>query len=75
MVPAAHLGATPRRFPELSYGTWTLRNAVDTQGDDWCNSTIKFTSQETTSDGLVLKGTMTWRVGELLIGTEGFSGC
>ena len=74
MAPAAHLVATPRRLPELSYGTWTLRNAVDTHGGDWSNSTIKFTSQETTSDGLILKGTMIWRLGELLIGTEGFSG-
>ena len=74
MAPAVHLASTPRRLPELSYGTWTLRNAVDTHGGDWSNSTIKFTSQETTSDGLMLKGTMTWRLGEILIGTEGFSG-
>jgi len=74
IVPAAHSGATSLRLPELSYGTWTLRNAVDADGDDFSNSTIKFTSQETTPDGLTLKGTMTWRLGELLIGTEGFSG-
>jgi hypothetical protein len=74
MAPAAQLASTPRRLPELSYGTWTLRNAVDTHGGNWSNSTIKFTSQETTSDGLILKGTMTWRLGELLIGTERFSG-
>ena len=66
MVPAAHLGSTPRRLPELSYGTWTLRDAVDAHGGNWSNSTIKFTSQETTSDGLTIKGTMTWRLGDLL---------
>ena len=73
-VPAAQLDAIPRRLPELSYGTWTLHNAVDMQGNDWSNSTIKFSFQERTLDGLTLKGTMTWRVGEMLIGTEGFSG-
>ena len=73
-VPAAQLGAIPRRLPELSYGTWTLHNAVDMQGNDWSNSTIKFSFQERTLDGLTLKGTMTWRLGEMLIGIEVFSG-
>jgi hypothetical protein len=62
------------RKPQFPAGTWTLRNAIDDGGTDWSNSTIKFTSQEPTSDGLTLKGTMTWRVGDRFAGTEEFSG-
>ena len=62
------------RTPQFPAGTWTLRDAIDDTGTDWSNSTIKFTSQEPTSDGLTLKGTMTWRVGETFVGTEEFSG-
>ena len=65
---------SPNQRPQLSYGTWTLRNAVDDDGGNWNNSTIKFTSQEPVADGLTLQGTMTWRFRDALIGTETFSG-
>ncbi len=65
---------SPDQRPQLSYGTWTLRNAVDDEGGNWNNSTIKFTSQEPVADGLTLQGTMTWRFRDSLIGTESFSG-
>jgi len=64
----------PRALPSLSYGTWTLRNAVDEGGKDWSNSVLQFTSQEETSDGLVLRGTFTWRLDNKLIGTEQVTG-
>jgi len=61
-------------LPHLAYGTWTLRNAVDEQGNDWSNSALKFTSQKQTPDGLQLRGTFTWRLRNVLIGTEEFEG-
>jgi hypothetical protein len=67
--------ATPRAAaPSLTYGTFTLRNARDEQGKNWSNSVLRFTSQEETPDGLLVKGTFTWRLDNLLIGTEEFSG-
>lgn len=66
--------APSRARPHLSYGTWTLRNAIDDEGGDFGNSTLKFTSQEETSDGLVLQGTFTWRLNNVLLGTEQFTG-
>jgi hypothetical protein len=63
-----------RKLPQFSYGTWTLRDAIDDQGGNWSNSTIKFTSQQPTDDGLTLKGTMTWRMGDVVIGMEEFTG-
>jgi len=61
-------------LPNLSYGTWTLHNAIDDNGKNWSDSTLKFTSQQKTSDGLLLHGTFTWRLDYNLIGTEEFSG-
>ena len=67
--------ATPSRvLPHLSYGTWTLRNATDDEGKNWNNSTVRFTSQEETPDGLFLRGEFTWRLDSNLIGTEEFTG-
>jgi len=63
-----------RTLPHLIYGAWTLRRSVDDQGNDWSNSTLKFTSQEETADGLLLKGTFTWRRSNLVVGTEQFTG-
>lgn len=61
-------------LPHLAYGTWTLRNAVDEEGNEWSNSALKFTSQQQTPDGLQLRGTFTWRLRNELMGTEEFKG-
>src|SRR5438876_7844746 len=51
--------APSKALPQLSYGTWTLRNAVDDEGKNWSGSTLKFTSQAVTSDGLLVHGEFT----------------
>jgi hypothetical protein len=60
--------------PNLAIGTWTLHDAIDRDGGDWTNSTLKFTSQEVTPEGLTLRGTFTWRLKDRLLGTENVSG-
>jgi hypothetical protein len=71
VAPAA---GAPRVMPSLSYGTWTLRNARDEQGKRWDNSVLQFTSQEESSDGLIVRGRFTWRLDNMLMGTEEVSG-
>ena len=66
--------ALARRLPSLAYGTWTLRNARDEQRKQWDNSVLRFTSQEETADGLLLRGRFTWRLDNELIGNEEFTG-
>lgn len=72
----AALTSTPTRstLPHLTYGTWTLRNAIDDDGENWSNSALKFISQEETPDGLRFRGTFTWRRSNILAGTEEFDG-
>jgi hypothetical protein len=65
---------TAASLPSLAYGTWTLRVARDEQGKSWDNSVLQFTSQEEASDGLLLRGRFTWRLDNVLIGTEEFAG-
>ena len=60
--------------PRLNYGTWTLYNAIDEEGNNFSNSTLNFTSQQETRDGLTLQGRFTWRLKDNLIGTEDFTG-
>jgi hypothetical protein len=60
--------------PHLSYGTWTLTKAIDDQGNDWSSSALSFTGQEETPDGLLVRGTFTWRLNYELVGTEEFTG-
>jgi TIR domain len=60
--------------PQLTGGVWTLGVAMDKAGNDWSNSVLQFTSQETTEDGLRLRGTFTWRAGRVVIGTEDVTG-
>lgn len=60
--------------PQLAYGTWTLHKAVDDEGRDWSNSVVKFHTQEPSANGLTLKGTFTWRLNSVLIGSEDFTG-
>jgi hypothetical protein len=66
--------ADARPRPNLSYGTWTLHKAIDDAGKNWSNSTLRFTSQEETSDGLMLRGAFDWRLENIEIGTEEFTG-
>jgi hypothetical protein len=61
-------------LPSLSYGTWTLRNARDEEGKNWSNSVLQFTEQEKAPDGLRLRGRFTWRLDNVLLGTEEVSG-
>lgn len=61
-------------LPQLTRGTWTLRGAVDDEGQDFSNSVIEFTSQEATDDGLAVKGLITWRRGNRPAGTETIDG-
>ncbi len=63
-----------RTLPSLAYGTWTLRNARDEQGKIWSNSVLQFTSQDEAPDGLLLRGRFTWRLDNVLMGTEEFTG-
>src|SRR6185369_16099209 len=38
--------------PNLLYGAWTILASKDDAGTDWTNSTLKFTAQQETVDGL-----------------------
>jgi hypothetical protein len=64
----------PRALPSLSYGTWTLRNARDEEGKNWNNSVLQFTAQQESPDGLMVRGRFTWRLDNVLMGTEEVSG-
>lgn len=66
--------AVPRDETNFVYGTWTLTNAIDNAGESWNDSTLKFTSQEPSSDGLQLRGQFTWRQNGETIGTESVAG-
>ncbi len=61
-------------LPNLAYGVWTLRNATDSDGKNFSNSVLQFTSQEETGDGLTLNGTFTWRLDDIVIGSEQITG-
>lgn len=71
MLPA--VAPVPAR-PNLTYGTWTVHNATDESGANYSNSTLKFTSQKETTDGLVLQGIFTWRLNNNTVATEEFNG-
>lgn len=74
--PAAKSNATAVRgtTPHLTYGTWTLLESTDAEGNDWSNSVLKFTEQRVTEDGLELKGFFEWRNGTTLLGKEYVTG-
>ena len=61
-------------LPNMTYGVWTLHDAIDDDKNNWNNSVIKFTSQEDVADGLALRGTFSWRFDNTLVGTEEFTG-
>jgi hypothetical protein len=69
-----HPGQSTSVMPQLTYGTWTLHKAIDDDGKDWSNSVVKFHTQEPSANGLTLKGTFTWRLQNVLIGSEEFNG-
>ena len=77
--PAASAALSPAPtpaavLPNLTYGVWTLHDAIDDDKNNWNNSVIKFTSQEEVTDGLALTGTFSWRFDNTLVGTEEFTG-
>ena len=50
---------------------WTLSGVfADSKKDMLKGSTLKFTSQSETSDGLLLEGAFSWRFNGVLLGTE-----
>ena len=61
-------------MPYLAYGSWTLRSAIDEMGLNWSNSVLKFSSQQPAPEGLLLRGTFTWRLNNELVGTENVAG-
>lgn len=71
MLPA--IAPTPAR-PNLTTGTWTIHNAATEAGEDYSNSTLKFTSQKETADGLALQGVFTWRLNNTAVSQEEFNG-
>ena len=74
-VPTSPLPVTPTAAcPNFLYGTWTLHAATDDEGTVWDNSTLKFTKQQPTSDGLELAGYFEWRTNYELQGREEFTG-
>lgn len=56
--------------PQFTLGTWTLHDAVDDEGTNWSNSTLKITSQNPVADGLLLEGFFEWRRNEVTQGKE-----
>jgi hypothetical protein len=67
---ATEPGRSPAAKPNLTYGVWTLFKSVDAQGTDWSNSTLKFTTQQETPDGLRLAGFFDWRAQGKIAGRE-----
>lgn len=52
----------------------TLQNAIDDANDDWSGSTLTFTSQVESKDGLELRGKFDWMLRGHLEGTEDVEG-
>ena len=74
LAVALFFPSPPPVRPNLTYGTWTLYNAIDEDGNNFSDSTLNFTSQQETRDGLTLQGRFTWRLNDKPIGTEDFTG-
>lgn len=62
--------ATP--LPNLTLGAFTLHDSRDAEGFDFADSTLKFTSQQETKDGLMLSGFFEWRGPTAVLGRENF---
>ena len=71
---APPVASSPSLIPNFTYGTWTLHAAVDADGTNWDNSTLKFTQQQPTGDGVQLTGYFEWRTNNELQGREVFVG-
>lgn len=69
-IPSTPVPAPKPALPNLTYGTWTLVDSTDEGGTVWNNSTLKFTSQHETPDGLLLTGFFEWRTGGVYQGRE-----
>jgi len=65
---------TDSDVPQLTYGTWTLHDALDDRGHNWSNSTLTITSQKSSPNGLLFDGYIEWRLDNVLLGTEFVSG-
>ncbi|MGC3966636.1 MAG: hypothetical protein QM775_04485 [Pirellulales bacterium] len=70
MPPINEPIATP--LPNLTLGAFTLHDSVDAEGFNFADSTLKFTSQQVTQDGLMLSGFFEWRGPAQLLGRENF---
>jgi len=73
-APASTVAPGAAELPQLTFGTWTLKDAVDEQKTDWTNSTLKITSQAPGASGLALTGVFEWRIGYRLYGVEQATG-
>jgi hypothetical protein len=60
--------------PNFIYGTWTITDSKGEDGNTWNDSTIKFTSEQPTTDGVEFAGFFEWRMNDRLLGREFFSG-
>lgn len=59
--------------PNLTFGVWTIVEAIDEVGTDFRGSTIKFATQRETADGLELTGSFEWRQeNDVVLGQEHF---
>jgi hypothetical protein len=65
---------TAALMPQFTYGTWTIHRAIDDEGKDWSNSVMKFETQAPADGGLTVTGTFTWRLQNVLIGSEAYTG-
>jgi hypothetical protein len=73
-TPDAPPPAATAARPNFVYGTWTITASKDDEGNTWNNSTIKFTSEQVTADGVEFAGFFEWRMNDRLLGREFFSG-
>jgi hypothetical protein len=64
----------PAPMPYLARSGWTLHDAIDDGGNNWNNSVLRFDSQQTTDEGLQLRGSFTWRRDDEVVGTETITG-
>lgn len=72
--PGSPAATAASEIPQLTYGTWTLREAKDEGGTDWTNSTLRILTQTPEPGGLALQGVFEWRIGYSLYGVEQVAG-
>lgn len=70
---ATSVEPVPTSLPNLTLGAFTLHDSIDEQGFNFADSTLKFTSQQPTPDGLVTAGFFEWRgPAGIVLGRENF---